>query len=651
MTAGNDDRTDDSIQDALDVINAKSDQLQPYFAHSQTRFVQVAKEYLRALYEGIDEINAEKQQVDGQVQAAAVRRDELAQALAGLREAASDPDLWPRQRDALQTQVDGLTRAIGTQSAQQTQLKTQWEKAKNTVQSLRSQQQLLRASMRRQEDAIRQETDLIKITEMVAAIGARADESNRQLTELSEKEREAVAAVTDLGEQMTSLDTVITRKIQQRATLVKQIRALNAKINAPDSAVDQAQRGESALAASKSHIQVLEKGLQRLSEAEDQVNEQITEVIHLLTSALVPASELTKEAVQKTPRTAVTVSTPSAPASYDNNGPQPNDLSAQNSKPQLPHPDAQTSAVNLPAGRPYLFVLSALPTKLDPVLLKYIGTLCRFLTQHHITVRILVTGYMANFVDRITRFLEEVGGAANQVAFASLFETLQSGGDPRPFNQNELPVAVPLNRGPGEANIRSGKDETVGDYRAYYRPDGSLNWIGYNVDADHYLYDYYSNDHLLLYTQIIVHQRDVSEVTYYQRDRRPVLKLQNIPDQPAVLAFSDTQTTEFASLAEFVADWLSRDQTAQDSTLVVPGDDPLCAAVTGGSLHEQVIPLLSDRTLTDPRLGAKLSGVHWLMAPSNQDIEQLQQLAGWPIPVITMDTLTSAEHATKEQDN
>lgn len=650
MAAENDDQTETNIQDALDVINAKSDQLQPYFDHSQTRFIQVAKEYLRVLYESLDEIQKERQKNTQQISTLQQQRTAQEHALASLQQAIDDPELWPRQRDALQAQVDSLTRAINTQSAQQAQLKTQWEKAKNSVQSLRSQQGILRASMKRQEDAIRRETDLLKITEMVNALSTRTEESNRQLVGLGEKEREAVAAVTDLAEQLSSLEEVVAQKLHQRRGLVQQVRTLSQKINSAPSVPEQVRASNAALAANQTQLTARQQGTEKLNAAAQEVQQRITKIVAILTSALVPASELTKEAIRQTPRTAVPPSSAGNSEQYGR-GPQPLAQSGFQEKQSNPLPlgaTEQTAAVNLPTDRPYLLVLTALPTKLDPVLLKYVGALCSFLTQHKVTVRILVTGYVANFVDRITRFLDEVGRAASKVSFASLFQTLQSGGEPRPFLQNELPVAVPLNRGPGEANIRSGKDETVGDYRAYYRPDGSLNWIGYNVDPDHYLYDYYSADHLLLYTQIIVHQRDVSEVTYYQRDRRPVLKLQHSAGQPAVLAFGDNQTKEFDSLAAFVADWLSRDQTAQGSTLVVPGDEPLCAAVAAGPLREQVIPLLSDRTLTDPHLGARLSGVHWLMAPSKQDIEQLQQLAGWPIPVITMDTLTSAEHVTKE---
>ena len=639
-----------AIQTALDVINAKVDQLQPYFAHSQTRLVQVAKEYLRGLYEALDKVGGEQDRVQDQLAAVQAQMQHYQQVTATIQQAVDDPQLWPRQRHALQLQIDELTRQISAQTEQEGQLRTQRETAKNTVQSLHGQQDILHSSLQRQEDAIRQETDLVKITEMVAAQESRAADSNRQLAELAQKEQAAAAAVTDLTSQLTRMNDDLSAKISQRAVLVKQAHALSAKINAPVSIQDQLRDSQQHLTDLQDQIQGLEDGLVRLSRGEDRLTQTIGQVQKTMTSGLVDGAALTREAVQQVP-TAVEA----APAPVNPSGAGPTPITNQAVTPAastspIPLTDEGALALNLPTTRPYLIVLTTLPTKLEPVLLQYLRALFQFLGAHRIQIRVLVTSYTANFVDRISRFLNEVGTQAN-VEFASLFDTLQGVGKAKPFAAKELPVTVPLKRGKDDPTIRSGTDAAVGDYRAYYRPDGTLNWIGYNVDAEHYLYDYFSPQHLLLYTQIIVHQRDVSEVTYYRRDRGPVLKLQYTKGTAAVQTFFNQATQDWPSMAAFIADWLSHDETARASTVVVPGDDPLCPEIIKGSLREQTIPLLSDRTLTDPNLGAKLSGVHWLLAPTRQDVDQIKQLAGWAIPVVTMDTLTSAEHVAKEQRN
>lgn len=195
-----------AIQTALDVINAKVDQLQPYFAHSQTRLVQVAKEYLQGLYEALDKVGGEQDRVQDQLAAVQAQMQHYQQVTATIQQAVDDPQLWPRQRHALQLQIDELTRQISAQTEQEGQLRTQRETAKNTVQSLHGQQDILHSSLQRQEDAIRQETDLVKIMEMVAAQESRAADSNRQLAELAQKEQAAAAAVTDLTSQLTRMN-------------------------------------------------------------------------------------------------------------------------------------------------------------------------------------------------------------------------------------------------------------------------------------------------------------------------------------------------------------------------------------------------------------------------------------------------------------
>lgn len=633
--------TNSGVATTLAVVNAKMEQISPYFDHAKTRLQQVTKEYLRAIYESLDTLQLEQGRVQ---QAISKLQNELQgqqQVVADIQAQSTDPQLWPRQRQALQDRIDALTRQITSQQAEESRLQTQRDTARNTLQGAQNKQNILRASLHRQEEAVRQETDLTKITAMLTAQADKAADMNRQIAALEDQRIIAQSTVDNLTAQLTKANNDLSAEINQRGQLVEQAKQLSAKINAARPIQEQLHHAQEKAAKIQDQIDQWQADQTKLTAAGTRLQQQIKNVEQQLTTGLLTTAEMARAVVMQQP---VRVSQSSAPVASEIQRPP---ASATGPVPQA---DVHVPAINLPTQRPYLFVLPQLPTKLEPVLLKYLAALFRFLSQHGLTVRVLVMDFSPQFTEDLRHFVAEIGDIPN-LQFASFFATLQNVGQAKPFTMKELPVSVPLKKAKDGADMVSGKDKQVGDYRALYRPDGSLNWIGYAVDDTHYLYDYYAPQHTLWYTQIIVHRRDVSEVTYYRQDRSPVLKVTHNQSTAPVTTFFNGKTQEWPSLAAFQADWLAHDQIARTSTVVAMGDDPLCASVVQGPLQENVIPLLGDRTLTDPQLAEKVSGVHWLLAPDTSDIATLQQLVGWSIPVVTMDMLTSADDLTKEHED